>query len=103
VNDRHLLFKPGEWAGAMVGGYRRHGIYCAGKDQADATAFALMKGSSRPSCLSRDVHFISGLMRRSSSPNATVPQSVLPSRRIRQKRLAYKRYGFVSCSISTAS
>src|SRR5215472_3621153 len=46
----------------MVGGYRRHGIYCAGKDQADATAFALMKGSSRPSRLSRDVHFISGLM-----------------------------------------
>src|SRR6516164_9703647 len=46
----------------MVGGYRRHGIYCAGKDQADATVFALMKGSSRPSRLSRDVHFISGLM-----------------------------------------
>ena len=62
MNDRHLLFKPGEWAGAMVGGYRRHGIYCAGKDQADATAFALMKGSSRPSRLSHDVHFISLLM-----------------------------------------
>ena len=66
MNDRHLLFKPGEWAGAPLTGWWAvtdgTEFIALVKDQTDATAFALMKGSSRPSRLSRDVHFISGLM-----------------------------------------
>jgi hypothetical protein len=55
VNDRHLLFRPGEWAGLPLTGWWAvtdgTEFIALVKDQADATAFALMKGAEN--CVSQ--------------------------------------------------